>query len=201
MRNRLCYPRRPTGPLSSRGLGRRPLTAETGVRIPVAVLRSPRTEGGFGVSGPAARNRARKSAVHTTSGEHARRVQSPAVEVGAGAAVDGRCRGLSGVCTTSRNGEPAHPSPLRRTAEASDEAARGSQQGRGVGPKAGASDDEQRALEASPMIEERVSGPGKCLRPRAAARRRVAATAAVRPGDHGSYRVRASTGRRRLSLT
>src|SRR3954447_8931756 len=28
-------------PPSSRGLGRRPLTAETGVRIPVAVLRSP----------------------------------------------------------------------------------------------------------------------------------------------------------------
>jgi hypothetical protein len=28
-------------PLSSRGLGRRPLTAETGVRIPVAVLLKP----------------------------------------------------------------------------------------------------------------------------------------------------------------
>ncbi len=31
-----------TPPLSSRGLGRRPLTAETRVRIPVAVLRKPR---------------------------------------------------------------------------------------------------------------------------------------------------------------
>ncbi len=36
-------------PLSSRGLGRRPLTAETRVRIPVAVLRSPRVHGGFRV--------------------------------------------------------------------------------------------------------------------------------------------------------
>src|SRR5437016_1460161 len=34
----LCYPRPGLAPLSSRGLGRRPLTAETGVRIPVAVL-------------------------------------------------------------------------------------------------------------------------------------------------------------------
>src|SRR5262249_33302374 len=34
-------------PLSSRGLGRRPLTAETGVRIPVAVLRDARLPGGF----------------------------------------------------------------------------------------------------------------------------------------------------------
>src|SRR3954451_21505225 len=34
-----CYPEvRCPLPLSSRGLGRRPLTAETGVRIPVAVL-------------------------------------------------------------------------------------------------------------------------------------------------------------------
>jgi hypothetical protein len=32
-------------PPSSRGLGRRPLTAETGVRIPVAVLRTPRAAG------------------------------------------------------------------------------------------------------------------------------------------------------------
>ena len=32
-----CYPARRFLPLSSRGLGRRPLTAETGVRIPVAV--------------------------------------------------------------------------------------------------------------------------------------------------------------------
>src|SRR3954465_3434549 len=39
-------------PPSSRGLGRRPLTAETGVRIPVAVLRSPATRGVFGVQGP-----------------------------------------------------------------------------------------------------------------------------------------------------
>ena len=37
-RARACYPPRPSAPLSSRGLGRRPLTAETGVRIPVAVL-------------------------------------------------------------------------------------------------------------------------------------------------------------------
>jgi hypothetical protein len=34
-------------PPSSRGLGRRPLTAETGVRIPVAVLRNPRLHRGF----------------------------------------------------------------------------------------------------------------------------------------------------------
>src|SRR3954454_15200048 len=34
-------------PLSSRGLGRRPLTAETGVRIPVAVLHDARLPGGF----------------------------------------------------------------------------------------------------------------------------------------------------------
>jgi hypothetical protein len=34
-------------PPSSRGLGRRPLTAETGVRIPVAVLRRPRSCRGF----------------------------------------------------------------------------------------------------------------------------------------------------------
>src|SRR4051794_9472134 len=35
-------------PLSSRGLGRRPLTAETGVRIPVAVLQTkPRVSGAF----------------------------------------------------------------------------------------------------------------------------------------------------------
>src|SRR5581483_10827697 len=31
----------PSAPLSSRGLGRRPLMAETGVRIPVAVLTKP----------------------------------------------------------------------------------------------------------------------------------------------------------------
>src|SRR4051794_6127971 len=34
-------------PLSSRGLGRRPLTAETGVRIPVAVLHDARLPAGF----------------------------------------------------------------------------------------------------------------------------------------------------------
>ena len=40
-------------PLSSRGLGRRPLMAETGVRIPVAVLlMRPVPSGAFGVSGP-----------------------------------------------------------------------------------------------------------------------------------------------------
>ena len=38
-------------PLSSRGLGRRPLTAETGVRIPVAVLQNPALGGGFLVPG------------------------------------------------------------------------------------------------------------------------------------------------------
>src|SRR3954451_24646685 len=38
-------------PLSSRGLGRRPLTAETGVRIPVAVLHDARPPGGFRRSG------------------------------------------------------------------------------------------------------------------------------------------------------
>jgi hypothetical protein len=38
-------------PLSSRGLGRRPLTAETRVRIPVAVLQNPRVFGGFVVVG------------------------------------------------------------------------------------------------------------------------------------------------------
>ena len=38
-------------PLSSRGLGRRPLMAETRVRIPVAVLDSPRIYGAFRVSG------------------------------------------------------------------------------------------------------------------------------------------------------
>ena len=37
----LRYPAKRFLPLSSRGLGRRPLTAETGVRIPVAVLKSP----------------------------------------------------------------------------------------------------------------------------------------------------------------
>ena len=43
-----CYSgRRGSLPLSSRGLGRRPLTAETGVRIPVAVLRETRLSGGF----------------------------------------------------------------------------------------------------------------------------------------------------------
>ena len=36
-----CYPAQRSLPLSSRGLGRRPLTAETGVRIPVAVPQKP----------------------------------------------------------------------------------------------------------------------------------------------------------------
>src|SRR5579884_3077861 len=40
-----------SAPLSSRGLGRRPLMAETGVRIPVAVLDSPRVYGAFRVLG------------------------------------------------------------------------------------------------------------------------------------------------------
>ena len=39
------------GPPSSRGLGRRPLTAETGVRIPVAVPPNPAQERGFVVLG------------------------------------------------------------------------------------------------------------------------------------------------------
>src|SRR5581483_8806327 len=40
-------------PLSSRGLGRRPLTAETGVRIPVAVLGKPCKSRVFLIGGPA----------------------------------------------------------------------------------------------------------------------------------------------------
>ena len=44
-------PERQSPPLSSRGLGRRPLTAETRVRIPVAVLQNPRVDGGFVVLG------------------------------------------------------------------------------------------------------------------------------------------------------
>src|ERR1039458_9883836 len=47
-------------PLSSRGLGRRPLMAETRVRIPVAVLVWPRVYGAFAVLG-AARARIRAS--------------------------------------------------------------------------------------------------------------------------------------------
>ena len=51
----LCAGRIPcsksTPPLSSRGLGRRPLTAETRVRIPVAVLTTPCEHGAFAVSG------------------------------------------------------------------------------------------------------------------------------------------------------
>jgi hypothetical protein len=46
-RERHRYNRPPDTPPSSRGLGRRPLTAETGVRIPVAVLREPRSGVGF----------------------------------------------------------------------------------------------------------------------------------------------------------
>ena len=48
-------------PLSSRGLGRRPLTAETGVRIPVAVPLRPAHEAGFVVLVDCARRPARKS--------------------------------------------------------------------------------------------------------------------------------------------
>src|SRR5262249_13145940 len=43
--------RRPSSPLSSRGLGRRPLTAETRVRIPVAVLRTPVLAGVYSFGG------------------------------------------------------------------------------------------------------------------------------------------------------
>jgi len=46
-------------PPSSRGLGRRPLTAETGVRIPVAVLPKPRVSGACGGAGRAGRAGAR----------------------------------------------------------------------------------------------------------------------------------------------
>jgi hypothetical protein len=46
-----CYREARSAPLSSRGLGRRPLTAETGVRIPVAVLRKPCKSQGFRHSG------------------------------------------------------------------------------------------------------------------------------------------------------
>ena len=50
MRSR-CYPAGRCSPLSSRGLGRRPLTAETGVRIPVAVPLKALHMRGFCVSG------------------------------------------------------------------------------------------------------------------------------------------------------
>src|SRR4051812_17938534 len=49
-------------PPSSRGLGRRPLTAETGVRIPVAVLRGPAQAAGFRRSKGGARHYARQPA-------------------------------------------------------------------------------------------------------------------------------------------
>src|SRR5215207_8440063 len=51
-----CYAARRFLPLSSRGLGRRPLTAETGVRIPVAVPLDARLHGGFRRSGGGATN-------------------------------------------------------------------------------------------------------------------------------------------------
>src|SRR3954447_17763377 len=50
-------------PLSSRGLGRRPLTAETGVRIPVAVLHDARPPAGFVVLEQASQDRRRRSRV------------------------------------------------------------------------------------------------------------------------------------------
>jgi hypothetical protein len=50
----------PRAPLSSRGLGRRPLTAETGVRIPVAVLPNTLQIGGFHRFGGTARQYARQ---------------------------------------------------------------------------------------------------------------------------------------------
>ena len=46
-RPRLALVQLAPAPPSSRGLGRRPLTAETGVRIPVAVLRAPAPRAGF----------------------------------------------------------------------------------------------------------------------------------------------------------
>src|SRR4051812_48584960 len=51
-RRSLATLRPANSPLSSRGLGRRPLTAETGVRIPVAVLPTPRERGAFCVLRP-----------------------------------------------------------------------------------------------------------------------------------------------------
>jgi hypothetical protein len=47
-------------PLSSRGLGRRPLMAETRVRIPVAVLATPRVYGAFRVLGPSVKRWAKR---------------------------------------------------------------------------------------------------------------------------------------------
>jgi len=73
-------------PLSSRGLGRRPLTAETRVRIPVAVLRKPRNHGAFVVLGDTLGDSARQPpwasapasrAVGQPSGPHKRPVQWP----------------------------------------------------------------------------------------------------------------------------
>ena len=50
---RLCYPSRSLWPPWSRGLGRRPLTAKTGVRIPLAVLqKGPMTSGLSSFRGP-----------------------------------------------------------------------------------------------------------------------------------------------------
>src|SRR5215207_8819562 len=61
---------RRTEPPSSRGLGRRPLTAETGVRIPVAVLReAPRTRS-FDRSG-------RRCATYCATVGHVRRPTGP----------------------------------------------------------------------------------------------------------------------------
>ena len=91
----------PTSPLSSRGLGRRPLTAETRVRIPVAVLQKSRVHGVFVVLGLVRHSRDRL----------------PRVQIGVEA--------LSGLLFAARNkvpvavpglahiavSGPAHPSP------------------------------------------------------------------------------------------
>src|SRR3954471_2917256 len=53
-------------PPSSRGLGRRPLTAETGVQIPVAVLRKPALRAGFSAFRAVAGQRAGQSVRRAT---------------------------------------------------------------------------------------------------------------------------------------
>src|SRR5215203_3331735 len=59
-------------PLSSRGLGRRPLTAETGVRIPVAVLEKP-AEPLRAASPPARGSQAEESPLELAEDRHSDR--------------------------------------------------------------------------------------------------------------------------------